>query len=253
MSSDSIGRIAGWLRASSRTVILTGAGISTESGIPDFRGPQGVWTRNPGAEKLATLQHYMANRDARIRSWQNRLNSTAWTDAHPNPGHHAIAEIERRGHLDTLVTQNIDSLHHRAGNSGGRIIEIHGNVREYVCMSCGLRGPMDEALDRVRAGEDDPPCLACGGILKSATISFGQDLLREDLERSERAAARSDLFLAIGTSLTVYPVALLPEIAIRAGARFVILNAQETPYDRNAHEIIRGPLGEILPEIVEAI
>lgn len=250
---ETIGRVAGWLRESSRTVVLTGAGISTESGIPDFRGPQGVWTKNPGAERMATIQHYMANRDARVRSWQNRISSNTWSDAQPNAGHVALANLERKGKVHTLVTQNIDSLHLKAGSSKSRLIEIHGTVRDFVCMGCGERGPIERVLDRVRAGEDDPPCRTCGGILKSATISFGQNLVREDLERAERVASECDCFLAIGTSLTVYPVALLPEMALRNGARLIILNAQDTPYDHLADEVIRDQIGDVLPLIVDAV
>jgi NAD-dependent deacetylase len=250
---ETIERVAGWLRESSSTVVLTGAGISTESGIPDFRGPQGLWTKNPAAERTATIQHYLANREARVRSWQSRIGGSTWADARPNAGHLALADLERKGKLDTLVTQNIDSLHLKAGSSQAHIIEIHGTVRDFVCVGCGERGPIERVLDRVRGGEDDPPCRTCGGILKSATISFGQNLVREDLERAEQAAARCEVFLAVGTSLTVYPVALLPEMALRNGARLVILNAQETPYDQIAHEVISEQIGDALPRIVAEV
>ncbi len=244
-----IEQVAGWLKASNNTVVLTGAGISTESGIPDFRGPQGVWTRDPEAEKRATIQHYMANREARVASWKNRRNSP-FMDAQPNAGHLALAELEHKGKLQTLVTQNIDSLHIKAGNSLARIIEVHGTVRDFVCMGCGERGPIERVLARVDAGEDDPPCRTCGGILKSATISFGQNLVAEDLQRAQNAASTCDVFLAIGTSLTVTPVAYLPRYALQAGAKLVIMNAQETPYDRAANALLRGQIGEVLPAIV---
>jgi len=242
--------IAGWLRESRDTVVLTGAGISTESGIPDFRGPQGVWTRNPGAERTATLQHYMSDREARVRSWRNRLDSPMLRGAEPNAGHFAVAELERKGKLQTLVTQNIDGLHLKAGSSLARMVEIHGNVREFVCMACGERGPIEPVLDRVRAGEDDPPCTRCGGIIKTATISFGQNLVPEDLARAEQAAARCEVFLAIGTSLTVYPVAALPGQALRRGAKLIIMNAQQTPYDNLASAVLRDQIGQALPGIV---
>lgn len=248
-----IDEVAGWLRESENTVVLTGAGISTESGIPDFRGPQGVWTKNPGAEKAANIQNYLSNREVRANSWRNRISSPAWSDAAPNAGHLALAALEEKGKLHTLITQNIDSLHIKAGNSMGKMIEIHGTVRDFVCMGCGERGPIERVLTRVRAGEDDPPCRTCGGILKSATISFGQNLVREDLDRAERAASTADCFLAIGTSLTVYPVALLPETALRNGAKLAILNAQETPYDPYAHAVLRGQIGDVLPRIVEKV
>ncbi len=249
---DQAEQVAGWIRDASRVVALTGAGISTESGIPDFRGPQGVWTRNPEAERNATLQHYLANRDARVRGWQNRLSSTLG-EAQPNAGHLALAELERKGKLDTLVTQNVDGLHLKAGTTRERLIEIHGTVRDSMCMRCGDRRPIEHALDRVRAGEDDPPCERCGGILKSATISFGQDLVREDLERAQTAAMTCDLFLAIGTTLTVYPVAYLPRMALDHRARLVIINAGETPFDEYASAVIPEQIGSVLPRIVAAV
>ncbi len=231
---------------------LTGAGISTESGIPDFRGPQGVWTRDPKAEALSDIRYYVADPELRRRAWQGRLNHPA-RGATPNAGHRALAELERMGRVQLLITQNIDGLHLAAGSSRERLIEIHGSMRDFVCLSCGARGPMADALDRVRAGEDDPACLDCGGILKSATISFGQSLVAEDLERAEQESAASDLFLAIGTSLTVYPVAWLPERALRNGARLVIVNAEPTPLDDRAHAVLRGQIGEILPALVEQV
>lgn len=240
--------IAAWLGDDRPVVALTGAGISTESGIPDFRGPNGVWTKNPGAEKLATLQHYVADPDVRRRAWRNRLESEVW-HAEPNAAHRALVDLEHAGALHTLVTQNIDGLHHAAGSSPGIIVEIHGTVHQVKCLDCGWRGPMDETLARVRAGDDDPPCLHCGGMLKSATISFGEDLVAADLHRSQEAAARCGVFLALGTSLGVYPAAALPEIALRNGARLVIANAEETPYDDLAHAVIREQLGRVLPRL----
>ncbi len=244
--------IAQWLRDAGFVVGLTGAGISTESGIPDFRGPQGVWTKNPAAEKTATLQYYMSDPEVRGRAWQNRVNSEMWT-ATPNAAHRALVDLERKHRLHALVTQNVDGLHHAAGQSPELVVEIHGNVREAKCMSCGWRGPMQETLERVRAGEDDPRCTGCGGILKSATISFGENLVPEDLERSQALAARADVFLALGTSLAVYPAAALPEIALRNGARLVVMNAEETPFDGVADAVVRDQLGEVLPGLVALV
>jgi NAD-dependent deacetylase len=244
--------VAQWIRTAERIVVLTGAGISTESGIPDFRGPNGVWTKNPAAEKTATLQHYLGDPDVRRQAWLNRLDSPIWR-ADPNPGHEAIARLEGAASLDLLVTQNIDGLHHAAGSSPELVVEIHGNVREAKCTSCGWRGPMEETLDRVRAGEADPHCLECGGILKSATISFGENLVVADLERAQAAAAACDLFLAVGTSLGVYPAARLPEIAVRAGARLVVMNAEETPFDDVAEVVVRDPLGTVLPDLIARV
>ncbi len=249
---QTIEKVAGWLRASSATVVLTGAGISTESGIPDFRGPQGVWTRDPEAERRATIQYYLANRDARVASWKNRRNSPL-LDAQPNAGHHALADLERKGRLQTLITQNVDSLHLKAGTSLSRLIEIHGTVRDFVCMGCGERGPIERVMARVDAGEDDPPCRTCGGILKSATISCGQNLVAEDLERAQLAASNCDVFMAIGTSLAVTPVAWLPRYALQAGARLVIVNAEPTPYDQAADALLRGQIGDVVPAIVSLV
>ena len=208
-----IDEVRSWVDRAERVVALTGAGISTESGIPDFRGPQGVWTRNPQAEKLSNIHYYMADAQVRKAAWQSRLEHPAW-NAKPNAGHLVLAALEQRGKLHALITQNIDELHQMAGNSPEKVIEVHGTVRKVVCMACGMTAPMQQALDRVRAGEDDPPCRDCGGILKSATISFGQQLVPEVIERAMRAAMEADVFFAIGTSLQVYPVAGAVEIAI---------------------------------------
>src|SRR6266446_4542202 len=238
-----------WIKESKRIVVLTGAGISTESGIPDFRGPQGVWTKNPLAEKLSNIHYYMSDPEVRKASWKSRLEHPAWT-AKPNAGHLALAVLEKRGKLHVLITQNIDELHQMAGNSPDKVIEVHGTVRKVLCMACGMTAPMQKALDRVRAGENDPPCRDCGGILKSATISFGQALVPELIERAMRAAAEADLFFAVGTSLRVYPIAGAVEMANAADARIVILNAEPTPFDEIAHAVFRGPIGATLPQLL---
>ena len=237
--------------AAERVVVLTGAGISTESGIPDFRGPQGLWTRDPKAEKMSTLQHYVADPEVRKLAWQNRLESPAWT-AEPNAGHRALVGLEHRGKLHTLITQNIDGLHRKAGSDPARIVEIHGTMREVVCLTCGERAPMERALARVRAGEADPACRSCGGILKSATISFGQSLVREDLARAQQAAEVCDLLLTVGTTLAVYPIAGVVPVAKEAGARVVIVNAEPTAMDELADAVLRGAIGQILPRLVGA-
>jgi NAD-dependent deacetylase len=244
--------IASWIRSTNRVVALTGAGISTDSGIPDFRGPQGVWTKDPKAERLSSLQAYVADPEVRRTAWRLRLEHPAWT-ARPSSGHEALAALERKGHLQTLITQNIDGLHQRAGSSPDVVVEIHGTMREVVCMGCGERAPMQSALDRVKAGEEDPACRECGGILKSATISFGQSLVPEDLGRSRAAAASCHLFLAVGTSLAVYPVALLPRVAVDSGARLVIINQQPTPLDDVANAVINEPISAALPPIAELV
>lgn len=243
-----IEQVAVWVKEAKRVVVLTGAGISTESGIPDFRGPQGVWTRDPEAEKLSDIRYYVADPAIRRKSWQSRLEHPAWT-AQPNAGHAAIADLERRGKLHALITQNIDGLHQKAGNSPERVIEVHGTVHAVVCLSCGWKGPMRAALDRVRRGEADPPCSRCGGVLKSDTISFGQALIPEVIDRAMNAAAEADLFVSVGTSLQVYPIAGAVPAAKRAGARVVIVNAQPTPFDGIADAVLRGAIGEVLPLI----
>ena len=240
-----------WLTAARQITVLTGAGISTDSGIPDFRGPQGVWTRDPEAEKLSTLQYYVADPVIRRRAWRERLHHPAWT-ASPNAGHAALVELERQGRLRALVTQNIDGLHQRAGSSPGRVIEIHGTVHGVTCLTCGDRTTMRSALDRVEAGEDDPDCRHCGGILKSATISFGQQLEEAVVDAAVRAAADCDVFLAVGTSLTVHPAAGLTDVAAAGGARVVVVNAQPTPYDDVADLVVREPIGRALPGLVRA-
>src|SRR5437773_10512316 len=244
-----IAAVRSWIDAARRIVVLTGAGISTDSGIPDFRGPQGLWTKNPEAEKMATIGHYMADRELRKRSWRMFLE---WEidDREPNAGHRALVELERRGVLDTLITQNVDGLHQKAGSSPERVIEIHGTTREVVCLDCGERAPMERALARVRAGEADPPCRTCGGILKSATISFGQGLVQADLERAGAAARRCDLMLAVGTKLSVYPIAGVVPVAKEAGAGVVILNAEPTEMDSLADIVLRGSISALLPRLV---
>jgi NAD-dependent deacetylase len=243
--------LPGWLTAARRITVLTGAGVSTDSGIPDFRGPQGVWTRDPEAEKLATLQHYVADPRIRRRAWQERRDHPAWT-AEPNAAHAALVNLERQGRLRALVTQNIDGLHQRAGSSKELVIEVHGTVHEVTCLSCGERTTMRSALDRVDAGEPDPACLACGGILKSATISFGQALEPDVVDAAVAAAADCDVFLAVGTSLTVHPAAGLTDVAAGHGARVVVVNAQPTPYDDLADLVVREPIGTALPRLLAA-
>ncbi|HYP22877.1 MAG TPA: Sir2 family NAD-dependent protein deacetylase [Actinomycetota bacterium] len=249
---DLLERVAGLVRSAGRVVALTGAGISTESGIPDFRGPQGVWTKDPKAERLSTLKAYMEDPELRVFAWRSRMEHPAWT-ATPNAGHLALAQLERKGKLHTLVTQNIDGLHQKAGTSPDRLVEIHGTLREVMCMSCDERAPMEAALERVRAGEADPACRTCGGILKSATISFGQALNEADMRRAHEAAESCDLFLAIGTSLTVYPVAYLPAVAAGAGATVVVMNAEPTRYDAAADVVVRTPVGRALSEIAARV
>ncbi len=245
--------VVGTDRGAVRAVaVLTGAGISTDSGIPDFRGPQGIWTRNPAAEKLSTYQNYVSDPELRRRSWQNRLAHPAWT-ARPNAAHLALAGLAAGGAEIWVITQNIDGLHQKAGSPPDRVLELHGTMHRVVCVSCGDATAMADALARVRAGEDDPACAACGGILKSATVMFGQPLDRDVLGRAMDAAEACDLFLAVGSTLTVEPAASLCGLAVDHGARLVIVNRDPTPYDVLADATIREPIGEAIPALVAAL
>jgi NAD-dependent deacetylase len=237
-----------WLTSARRICVLTGAGISTDSGIPDYRGPNGVWTRDPDAEKLVTLSYYVADPDIRRRAWLMRRDLQDG-DVRPNAGHRALADLERQGRLLALITQNVDGLHQAAGSSPELVLEVHGTVHEVECLSCRDRTTMRSALDRVDAGEPDPACLHCGGVLKSATVSFGQELDERVLAAAAEAAADCDVFLAVGTSLQVWPVAGLTEIAAASGSRLVIVNAEPTPVD---DIVVREPISSVLPRLVGA-
>jgi NAD-dependent deacetylase len=232
--------------------VLTGAGISTDSGIPDFRGPSGIWTRDPAAERMSTFGVYVADAAVRQRSWQNRLAHPAWT-AEPNAAHRALARLAASSIDTTIVTQNIDELHQRAGTPADRVLELHGTMHEVVCVSCDHRSRMTDTLARVRAGEADPSCTDCGGILKSATVMFGQALDADVLGRAAAAATTADLFLAIGSTLTVEPAASLCGLAVRAGGRLIIVNRDPTPYDSLATAAIREPIGTAVPAIVDRL
>ncbi len=250
-----------WLTESAKVVVLTGAGISTDSGIPDFRGPNGLWTRDPAAEKASTLQHYLADPEVRRVAWRNRVSNPAW-HAQPNAGHRALVALERSGRLHALVTQNIDELHQRAGHDPLKVIEVHGTMWWSRCWTCGDRRPMAETLERVQAGDPDPSCLVCAdegrivgpddGILKSATISFGQALVPEVIDAAMRAADECDLLLAVGSTLSVFPAANVVPRAKAAGARVVIVNGEPTRMDRYADTVLLGQISELLPALVPA-
>jgi NAD-dependent deacetylase len=238
----------GWARGVRALAVLTGAGVSTDSGIPDFRGPQGLWTRNPGAQRMSTFQSYVSDPEVRRRSWRARREHPAWR-AEPNAAHRALAELAGSSVDTWVITQNIDGLHQQAGTPAERVVELHGTMFSVVCVSCGDRSPMAGALARIDAGEEDPDCPRCGGILKSATVMFGQRLDPEVFARAEQAARRCDLFLAIGSTLTVEPAASLCGLAAATGAALVIVNADPTPYDGLAAEVVREPIGTAVPRI----
>ncbi|GHJ99569.1 NAD-dependent protein deacetylase 2 [Streptomyces sp. Y2F8-2] len=229
--------------------VLSGAGISTDSGIPDYRGPNGLWRRDPEAEKLVTYQYYMGDPEIRRRSWRMRRQNQA-LNAEPNAAHRAVAELERSGVPVRVITQNVDGLHQLAGMPARKVLELHGTARSVVCTRCRARGPMEDALARLDAGEDDPPCLECGGILKSATVMFGERLDPEVLGEAVAITKACTVFIAVGSSLQVEPAAGLAGLAADHGARLIIVNAEPTPYDDRADEVIREPIGTALPKLL---
>lgn len=229
--------------------VLSGAGISTDSGIPDYRGPNGVWRQDPDAEKLVTYEYYVNDPEIRRRSWRMR-RATGLLDAEPNAAHRAVTELERTGVPVRVLTQNIDGLHQKAGMPDRKVLELHGSVLSVVCLRCHARGPMAEALARLDAGEEDPHCLACGGVLKPATVMFGEHLDTEVLSQALAIAKACEVFVAVGTSLQVHPAAGFAGVAVDHGARLVIVNAEETPYDELADELVREPIGTALPRLL---
>jgi NAD-dependent deacetylase len=235
-----------WIAHSDNIVGFTGAGISTESGIPDFRSPNGVWARN----RIIEFDEFVASRAARIEYWRQKAESwPAMRDAKPNAGHQAFVDLERQGKLRAMITQNIDGLHQRAGQSPELVIELHGTTAEAACLSCGSRMPMDDAMRRIETGEPAPECEQCGGLLKPATVSFGQAMPEPELARAMRAAQGCEVFVAAGSSLVVHPAALLPALAKRAGARLVIINRTPTPLDEIADLVLREEIGTVLPAL----
>jgi NAD-dependent deacetylase len=248
-TSIDVAAVAGWFAAADRITVLTGAGISTGSGIPDFRGPNGLWTLNPAMQRMFSIEDYVADPELRKQAWLNRRDHPAWS-AQPNAGHRALVDLERSGRLRALLTQNIDGLHQRAGSSPELVLELHGTLFGVECLQCAARTAMADALARVAAGEPDPACEICGGIQKAATISFGQALRTDVLDAAVRAAADCAVFLAVGTSLQVQPAAGLCEVAVSRGAKLVIVNADPTPYDRMAAAVVRGEISDALPALL---
>ncbi len=226
---------------------FTGAGISTESGIPDFRSPGGVWSTN----RMIYFDEFLSDREARSEAWRQKfLVWPAMRDAAPNAGHLAFVELEHQGKLTALITQNIDGLHQRAGNSEETVIELHGTMTAAECLTCHLRVSMDDALARVAAGDAAPDCEVCGGLLKPATISFGQPMPALQMQMAAIAAQTCEVFIAVGSSLVVYPAASLPEIAKENGATLIIINRTETPLDGMADLVVREEIGQALPKLI---
>ena len=241
--------VRGLVAGASRIAGFTGAGISTESGVPDFRSPDGVWARN----RTVDFQEFVSSEAGRVEYW--RQKAAAWPamrDSRPNAGHYAFVELHRQGRLVALVTQNIERLHQRAGLPAESVLELHGTTTEAVCLTCGGRIPADEACRRIEAGERAPRCRACGGFLKPATVSFGQAMPLDVMARAQAAAEACDLLLAVGSSLVVEPAASIPRAAKAAGARLVIVNREPTPLDGIADGVVRGEIGAVLPALVAA-
>lgn len=235
-----------------RITFLTGAGLSTAAGIPDFRGPQGVWTRDPLAERMSTLSWYLKSPEVRERAWQMRLESGIWA-ASPTEAHHRIAQAENQADVKAVVTQNTDGLHTLAGSSPDKVLEVHGSARTWQCEDCDATGPMEDQIRRVKDGEPDPSCPQCGGITRATTILFEEMLKTDVIEAAFEAAENCDWIIAVGTSLSVTPVAHMFPTAIEAGARGMILNAEPTAFDPYAEEVVRGDLQETVPRVLDEL
>jgi NAD-dependent deacetylase len=237
---------------SKKLVVFTGAGMSTESGISDFRSPGGIWSRFDPSE--FTFQKFLASEESREKYWE--FSTSSWGEmaaAKPNPGHHAIAELDSLGRLDCVITQNIDGLHQRSGIPDEKVIELHGTAWWVNCLECGQRYPREQIQARLKGGIKVPRCDSCGGIMKPATISFGQAMPERETREAEKRAAACDLFLVAGSSLVVYPAAQMPLIAKDSGARLIIINLTPTPHDPYADITIHDKIGPALPQIIDQV
>jgi NAD-dependent deacetylase len=245
-----LGELIELVAASPRIVAFTGAGISTESGIPDYRSPGGVWEqRNP-----PTIGDFMNNPETRRAYWERRKTSyPELRDKQPNAGHLALVEMEWQGYLLGVITQNIDGLHQKAGNTADHVIELHGTAHRIRCMNCGRSWDAEVIQERLYAGEVEPNCEVCGGMLRAATILFGEQLPPEAWERALALAQQCDLMLVIGTSLVVSPAAKLPEVARQAGAKVAIINRMPTPLDNIADLVVAGEAGQTLEAVVSSL
>ena len=249
MTGD-IEQLAGLIRISRRTVVFTGAGMSTESGIPDFRSPGGIWTKMMPVE----FQYYVRDPAARRVSWQRRFEmEETWNAVRPNDGHRAVAELVAQGRVSHVITQNIDALHQAAGVPDGQVIELHGNTRYAKCLGCGIRVEIPDIRAHFDAHGDAPDCAGCGGIVKTATISFGQPMPQDEMARAEAATLACELMLVMGSSLAVYPAAGFPLMAKRGGARLAILNRDETPQDRFADLVINADIGPTMRAVIDLL
>lgn len=249
---EEIEKIAGWIVDSKRMVVFVGAGLSTESGIPDFRSPGGVWDRYDPED--FDFHRFLSNEKSRENYWMMATEMyDSMKDASPNAGHLAIAELEKLGNLDCLITQNIDGLHFKAGNSAEKVLELHGTAMHATCLDCGKRYEREEVQARLSAGEKAPQCAGCGGLLKPATISFGQPMPERETAEAYRRSQSSDLFIVVGSSLVVHPAASMPVVAKRAGAKLAIINRDETACDALADLVIRAQAGPVMAAIAGAV
>jgi len=245
-----IDTVAGIISSSKKIVVFTGAGISTESGIPDFRSPGGIWDRYNPAE--LTYQKFLTSQASREKYWERQKN--LWpiiAAARPNAGHAAIAELNKMRKLDCIITQDGDGLHQRSGVPAEKVIELHGTWTRALCLECGRKYPSEDIQVRLEAGEKVPTCEACGGIMKPDVIQFGQAMPQKETSEAQTRAAKCDLLLVCGSSLVVYPAAEMPLIAKEAGAKLVIINLMSTPHDEYADVIINSKIGDVLPQIVQ--
>jgi NAD-dependent deacetylase len=248
---EEIERLAQLIIESQKVIVFTGAGISTESGIPDFRSPGGIWSRYDPED--FTIQKFLSSPAARKTIWKMSVESGLLTEAEPNPAHYAIAELYQLSKLDCVITQNIDNLHQKAGVPEDKVFELHGNMQWVVCLSCRKRFPMSEVLQKIEEGIEVPDCPDCQGILKPGAVFFGEALPQETLRDAIRRSQNCDLFIVIGSTLVIYPAAYIPTYAGEAGAKLAIVNLTPTPFDHYAEVIIRGKAGEIMSRVMEKV
>jgi NAD-dependent deacetylase len=248
---EEIERLAQLIIESQKTIVFTGAGISTESGIPDFRSPGGIWSRYDPED--FTIQKFLSGPAARKTIWKMSVEGGLLTEAEPNLAHYAIAELYQLGKLDCVITQNIDNLHQKAGVPEDKVFELHGNMGWVVCLSCRRRFPMPEVLQKIKDGIEVPDCPDCQGILKPDAVFFGEALPQETLQEAIRRAQNCDLFIVIGSTLVIYPAAYIPTYAGEAGAKLAIVNLTPTPFDHYAEVVIQGKAGEIMPRVIEKV
>lgn len=249
---EKIKALADLIVGSKKIMLFTGAGISTESGLRDFRGPNGIWTKSEDPTAL-TFQKFLVDVEVRKRHWKRYGSGEFQGNVQPNPAHYAIAELEKMGKLDCVITQNIDGLHQKAGNSPDKVIELHGTITKAKCLECGKSYPIEEVRPRLEAGEETPDCPSCHGLMKIATISFGQPMPVEETEEAQKRSGECDLCIVIGSTLLVYPAAHMPDIACQSGAKLVIINIGDTPLDQQAHIRISEKAGWVMSRTMELV